>query len=285
MSKNSRTSSRFAPLHTWVRSRHGHKVPLPRKLADLYGTLHIPAARSAFVFSNFVSTLDGVVSLQKKGHDGGGDISGFNAQDRMVMGLLRAIADIIIVGSGTLAADPNHVWTPDAICPELAADYRQLRSAMGSAPTPLNVVVSASGRLNLRRPVFASGLVPALIITTRAGAKSLMKQRTPSTLEIRTVRSARGEIRAATLLDAVKRVNSGTRILVEGGPRLLASFYDERLMNEQFLSLAPQISGRDLSEPRLSLVMGKTFAPRNPLWGTLNDVRRGDRLLFLRYSF
>jgi len=31
--------------------------------------------------------------------------------------------------------------------------------------------------------------------------------------------------------------------------------------------------------------MGKTFAPRDPLWGRLTDARQGSRLLFLRYSF
>jgi len=33
------------------------------------------------VFSNFVSTLDGVVSLGVQGHASGGDISGFSAQE------------------------------------------------------------------------------------------------------------------------------------------------------------------------------------------------------------
>ena len=65
----------------------------------------------------------------------------------------------------------------------------------------------------------------------------------------------------------------------------MGEFYKERLIDEQFLSLAPQISGRILGDARLSLVMGKTFAPRDPLWGTLVDARRGDQLLFLRYSF
>ncbi len=32
-------------------------------------------------------------------------------------------------------------------------------------------------------------------------------------------------------------------------------------------------------------VMGKAFAPRDPLWGTPTDVRRDDSHLFLRYSF
>jgi riboflavin biosynthesis pyrimidine reductase len=75
------------------------------------------------------------------------------------------------------------------------------------------------------------------------------------------------------------------RVLVEGGPRLLAQFYEERLLDEQFLSLAPQLSGRQIGDSRLSLVMGKTFAPRHPRWGRLVDARLGNRLLFLRYRF
>jgi hypothetical protein len=68
-----------------------------------------------YVFSNFVTTLDGVVSLNTKGHASGADISGFSSQDRMVMGLLRAIADVVIIGSGTLGADRRHVWSAGAI--------------------------------------------------------------------------------------------------------------------------------------------------------------------------
>jgi hypothetical protein len=75
--------------------------------------------------------MDGVVSLNVKGHASGGDISGFSAQDRMVMGLLRAIADVVIIGAGTLGADRQHVWTARAIFPELADDYRRLSKALG----------------------------------------------------------------------------------------------------------------------------------------------------------
>ena len=83
----------------------------------------------------------------------------------------------------------------------------------------------------------------------------------------------------------MSRADSGERILIEGGPRLLGAFYEERLINEQFLTLAPQIAGRETNDGRQSLVMEKIFAPRDPLWGTLTDVRRGDSHLFLRYSF
>ena len=94
-----------------------------------------------------------------------------------------------------------------------------------------------------------------------------------------------GAIPASAILDEVCRVSPGKLILVEGGPRLLGDFYAERLVAEQFLTLAPQIAGRDAGDRRPSLVMGTVFAPRNALWGTLIDVRRGSSHLFLRYAF
>ena len=280
-----RRSPELAPLETLAEAARGRALPLPQRLARLYGTLRMSAPSQFFVFSNFVSTLDGVVSLQAKGHSGGGDISGFSGQDRMVMGLLRAAADIVIVGSGTLDADPQHVWTPEAICPELAKEYRQLKYNLGNPSASLNVVVSGRRPVSLRLPVFASGKVPAMIVTTTQGAKRLLKQKVPDSVQIRAIRRGSGEIPAAAILEEVSRVNGGKRILVEGGPRLLGTFYKERLIDEQFLSLAPQLSGREPGDARMSLVMGKSFAPRDPLWGKLIDARRGSKLLFLRYSF
>ncbi len=133
--------------------------------------------------------------------------------------------------------------------------------------------------------MFASGKVPALIITTTAGAKRLRKQNAPDSVEIRAIRRSGSAIPASAILDEVCRVSAGRMILVEGGPRLLGDFYAERLLDEQFLTLAPQIAGRDTGDRRLSLVMGKVFAPRDARWGTLIDVRRGSSHLFLRYSF
>ena len=276
----------LASLETLLETRRGRALPLPANLMRLYGCLRMPLPRShPHVFSNFATTLDGVVSLSVKGHASGADISGFSAQDRMVMGLLRAIADVVIIGSGTLGTDRRHVWTAAAIFPELAEEYRRLSEALGKRGSPLNVIVSGSGRLDLRLPVFASGKVPALIVTTTAGAKSLRKQGVPDSVEIRATRHRGNAIPARAILDEVYRFSPGKLILVEGGPRLLGDFYAEGLVDEQFLTLAPQIAGRDAGDRRLSLVMGKTFAPRNALWGTLIDVRRGSSHLFLRYSF
>jgi riboflavin biosynthesis pyrimidine reductase len=276
----------ITPLRTLFETRRGELLPLPPRLRRLYGRLRMPQAHShPQIFCNFVTTLDGVVSLRARGHSGGADISGFNAADRMVMGLLRAIADVVIVGAGALAADPNHVWTAATICPELEDDYRRLSAAMGLAGPPLNVVVSGSGRIDLRMPVFASGKVRALIVTTPLGAKRLRGQRLPPSVEIRTAGRGVRSIAAHAILDTVCRASSGKRILIEGGPQLLGDFYAEHRIDEQFLTLAPQIAGREADDGRLSLVMGKIFAPRKALWGALSDVRRADSHLFLRYSF
>jgi hypothetical protein len=85
----------LASLETLFETKRGKVLPLPPNLARLYGSLRMPLPRThPLVYSNFVTTLDGVVSLNAKGHASGADISGFSAQDRMVMGLLRAIGSI-----------------------------------------------------------------------------------------------------------------------------------------------------------------------------------------------
>ncbi|OHC68054.1 MAG: hypothetical protein A2045_10030 [Rhodocyclales bacterium GWA2_65_20] len=276
----------LVPLKTLFETKRGKALPLPPRLGRLYGCLRLPLPRShPHVFSNFVTTLDGVVSLNTKGHASGGDISGFSAQDRMVMGLLRAVADVVIIGAGTLGADSRHLWTAEAIFPRLADEYRKLRKALGKSEAPLNVIVSGRGAIDLGLPVFASGKVQTLIVTTTAGAKHLLEQGVPDSVEVRAIRRNANVISARAILDEVYRVHPGKRILVEGGPRLLGDFYAEGLIDEQFLTLAPQIAGRDADDGRLSLVMGKAFAPGDARWGTLTDVRRGESHLFLRYSF
>ena len=272
-------------LETMFETGRGRRLPLPPRLIRLYGDFRLPPpGAQPYVFSNFVTTLDGVVSLNVRGHASGGDISGHNAQDRMVMGLLRAVADAIVIGSATLRTDRRHIWTAAAIFPAFEKEYQQLRTALDMPAVPLNVIVSGSGDIDLGLPIFTSGKVPVLICTTTAGAKHLGRQRVPADVEIRTFPGRTGAIRARAILDAACH-SGGRRVLVEGGPQLLGDFYAEGLVDDQFLTLAPQIAGRETGDRRRSLVMGKLFAPGNPLWGRLVDARRGRSHLYLRYSF
>src|SRR5918912_4563 len=131
----------------------GDEVPLPPELSIVYGALRLPRyADRAHVISNFVTTLDGVTSWNEPGQSGGGEISGFNAHDRLVMGLLRAVADAVVVGAGTLRSVPRHVWTAEHVYPDLAEVFRGLRVRLGKSPAPLNVVVTSLGRIDLNWP-------------------------------------------------------------------------------------------------------------------------------------
>src|SRR5262245_62122785 len=60
---------------------------------------------------NFVESLDGVVTVDPATGTGA-EISGYHEPDRFVMGLLRSLADVIVVGAGTLRAAGSHTWTP-----------------------------------------------------------------------------------------------------------------------------------------------------------------------------
>jgi riboflavin biosynthesis pyrimidine reductase len=273
------------PLETLYETTGGVDVSLPSVLNAFYGRLNLPKQKGRpYVISNFVTTLDGVVSLNAPGHSAGADISGFNEQDRIVMGLLRAVADTVIVGAGTLRSVPDHLWTAEYIYPDLAYIYKEVRTATGKSGPPLNVIVTASGKIDLRLRVFASGEVPVLIVTTTEAAERIHEQQLPSSVQIVAVQDD-GPLSARAILDAVNRVRPAEVILLEGGPKLMGNFFAERCLHELFLTVAPQIAGRDVSVIRPGLVAGKMFAPEQPLWGTLAGVKRGGSHLFLRYTF
>ncbi|HEY7347011.1 MAG TPA: dihydrofolate reductase family protein [Ktedonobacterales bacterium] len=274
------------PLETLYAIERGPALPLPAELAAVYGRLEFPPHPGRpYIIGNFVSTLDGVVALNSPGsRTGGGEISGFNEHDRLVMGLLRAIADAVIIGAGTLRSVPNHRWTAGHIYPPLLQAYQQTRARLGIAEPPLSVIVTAQGAVNLSLPVFQSGETPVLIVTTRSGAERLGEQLLPSWVKV-SIAAGEGSVGAKAVLEAINRQRSCDLILTEGGPKLMSVFFAERLLDELFLTLAPQVAGRDGSTERPGFVDGKRFAPEQPVWGTLVDLRRGSSHLFLRYAF
>ena len=275
----------LTPLESLFEMERGAALPLPPELTHLYGSLAFPQhSDRAYVISNFVTTLDGVVALNEQDHTGGGDISGFNRHDRLVMGLLRAVADAVIVGAGTLRSVPQHRWTAQYIYPPLAEAYQQLRTSLGKPTPPLNVIVTARGEVSLDLPVFQSGEVPVLLVTTTQGAERLRAEHLPQGVELSVVQNA-GPLSARAVLEAVSRVRQGHVMLVEGGPQLMGDFFAEHCLDELFLTLAPQIAGRDGHVERPGLVTGKLFAPEHPLWGTLVGVKCAGSHLFLRYAF
>jgi len=270
------------PLETLYDAASGDDIPLPAELAARYGRLSFARCPDGpYVISNFVTTLDGVVSLGIPGQSGGGEISGFNEHDRMVMGILRAVADAVVVGAGTLRAVPRHLWTAEYVYPPLADAYRELRASTGRSEPPLNVIVTARGEIDLDLPVFHSPEVTPVIVTTRHGGRSVRARSAPAHLIV--IEESDEPIRAQHILRAIASARSCRLILVEGGPVLLGDFLADRCVDELFLTVAPQIAGRDKASERPGLVSGRSFAPEHAIWGTLVGVKRGESHLFLRY--
>jgi len=273
------------PLETLLDVVRGDDFPLPPELATLYGPLRFPVHEGRpYVIGNFVTTLDGVASFSDPEFAGGSPISGSNPHDRMVMGLLRSVADAVIVGAGTLRSSPNHLWTAEYIYPALSDSYRKVRAASGKKASPLNVIVSARGEIDLGLPVFRSGAVKVLVVTNLEGARRIRERGLPSSVVIGEVAEG-GAISARAILSEIGRLSPGDIFLVEGGPRLMGDFFAEKCLDQLFLTLAPQVAGRDGSVERPGFVAGKRFGPEHPLWGTLAGVKRAGSHLFLRYSF
>ena len=276
----------LSPLDVLFDPPCGEDLPLHDDLRVLYGRLQFPrAAGRAHVIGNFVTTLDGVVSLGVPGMTDGDAISGSNAHDSMVMGLLRAASDAVIIGAGSLRQSPRHIWTPDFVYPPCGAAYAALRTGLGKAPAPLTVVVTASGEIDSTLAVFQTAKAPAAIVTTRSGARRLERSGIPG--GVRVISAAGGAmLTVREILDAVAGLIRDPRIvLVEGGPHLIGQFFGQEALDELFLTLSPRLAGRDDGAVRPGLVAGAAFLPDRAITGSLSGLRRGGSHLFLRYAF
>ena len=87
------------------------------------------------------------------------------------MGLLRACADALVIGSGTLAASPRSVWTAEQAFPDAADGVRRApASGSGGPPSPRSSCSPRAGCVDPAHPSFEAG---ALVLTTDAGAARL----------------------------------------------------------------------------------------------------------------
>jgi riboflavin biosynthesis pyrimidine reductase len=239
-------------------------------LAELYGGgLALP---EDVLYANFISSVDGVVSLQAP-EGAGRALRGTCDADRFVMGILRALADAVVVGAGTLRADGGHVWTAGAIDRERAGVYRSLGRGQ-----PRLVVVTASGELDPEERALQSG---ALVLTGDAGAARLHGRLPGSCI----VRSLGVERPTAAAIRAAIRAEGCRRVLTEGGPRMLATFAAEGVLDELFLTLSPVLAGRRTGDGRLGLIEGAHLLPGAGRWSRLRSLRASGSHLFLRYAF
>jgi riboflavin biosynthesis pyrimidine reductase len=249
-------------------------------LRDRYGgDLWIPLrVDRPTVIANFVTALDGVVSFQTPNAMGGGEVSGFYEPDRFVMGVLRSLADVVLVGAGTMRATPKHRWVPEHVSRAFAADFAELRARLGLPPQPQTAILTASGDIDLAHPGLSDPAVPVLILTTDRGADRL----TPHAPHVEVFSFGSRPPMANDIVELLAR-RGADLVLTEGGPHLMGQLVSAGLLDELFLTIAPQIAGRDGTTPRLALVEDAAFTVDSAPWFDLAELRRNGDHLFARY--
>jgi riboflavin biosynthesis pyrimidine reductase len=242
-------------------------------LAELYdGGL---AIAEGSVYANFVGSIDGIVALEGGAAPSGGIISGRNEADRFVMGLLRAFADAVLVGAGTVRAEGGKaLWTPDFIFPAAAEGYRELRQSLKRDASPRLVIVTARGELNPADRALQAG---ALVLTT-GGAAERLRRVLPKVNDVRVVSDA-DRIGADDIFAGLQAEGHRT-ILTEGGPHLFGQLVGSDRVDELFLTVSPVLEGQ--SDQSFGLIRGLDFG-RTPKRSRLRSVRRHESHLFLRY--
>lgn len=247
---------------------------LPPALLELYGgRLGFEEPR---VYANFVSTLDGVVAIPSLVQSNK-LISAGSEGDRFVMGLLRALADIVLIGAGTLTGSPQGSWTPERAYPPAAAAFADLRRRLGRSKTPELAILSGRGSIAPAHPALNAG---ALVLSSEPGAARL-RRRLPATSSIVTL-GKNSAIDPRRVVEALHE--RGHRlILSEAGPHGFGALATAGLVDELFLTLSPLLAGSAEHTSRFALVEGVDLLPLN-VEGRLLALRRQGAHLFLRYE-
>jgi riboflavin biosynthesis pyrimidine reductase len=196
-------------------------------LPDLYG---YPAELSGvWLRANFIASLDGGATFGGKSGQLGGP------GDRAVFSLLRELADVILVGAGTVRAEGYAGARP-------TVPQRQRRQACGQSEVPQLAIVTKSGRLERDMPVFTRTEVPPLVLTCAAACDQTRRGLAGLADVVDCSAEDPAEVDAASVLAAL--ADRGLhRALTEGGPTLFSSFVERELLDELCLTIAPSLVG------------------------------------------
>ncbi len=251
------------------------RFDLPGALESLYGGPF--GLTPPVLYANFVETLDGVVAIRSESRSNR-LISGDSETDRFVMGLLRACADCVLVGSGTLHGSPKALWTPEKAHPGAAEPFAELRRRLDLAPEPMLAVLTASGALDPAHPALEHG---AIVLTTPSGADRC-RRRLPGAVEVVVLEGETAvDPRAAV---ATLRDRGYGSICSEAGPHVFGSLLAAGLVDELFLTVSPLLAGRSELGRRLGLVEATELLPERREPARLLGARRDGAHLFLRYG-
>jgi riboflavin biosynthesis pyrimidine reductase len=260
------------PLVAFFDEARRTPIELTERLAELYGGglgLEEPC-----LYANFVSTIDGVVAIPSIPRSNA-LVAADSEGDRFVMGLLRALADCVLIGAGTLAASPKGTWQPGRVYPPAADEFAELRRRRGRPERAAVAILTGRGSISPEHPVLEAG---ALVLTSSAGAERL-DGRLPAASEV-VVIGDEPTLDARRAVDALHE--RGHRvILAEAGPHTFGSLLAGQLVDELFLTISPLLAGDPVD--RYGLVESVDFMPPGHRLRLLS-VRRHEQHLFLRYA-
>jgi 5-amino-6-(5-phosphoribosylamino)uracil reductase len=219
-----------------------------------------------FIFSNLATSVDGKIATASRAYYPLG-----TAEDRRVMGVLRAQADAVIVGAGTLRT----FHSPMLIDVEGAAKTRKPR---GRKKQPINIVVSSN----------LEGISPTWdFFTSKQTKKILFCQSGTSEVQIKKFKpfseifilEKKGSV-AVQIVRILKKLGI-KKLLVEGGGGLMWDFAKPGLIDEFHVTLTPKILG-GIKAP--TLVDGTGFEPKQVLNLKLKECRQFGDELYLVYK-
>jgi riboflavin-specific deaminase-like protein len=211
--------------------------------------------------ANMVASADGAASL-------GGRSGGLSsAADRQIFGLLRALADVVLVGASTVRAENYGPAQP-------SSDHVAARARRGMPPAPVIAVVSQRLDLDPEAPLFAKADPPTIVVTSATAPPDRI--------------AALGEV-ADLLVVGEHQIDIGhtvdalanrgmARILCEGGPTLLRHVAAAERLDELCLTVSPQLLGGHA----LRILDGDLLLPPQAL--ELSQALEDDGFLFLRYG-
>ncbi len=196
-------------------------------LSDLYA---YPADHGGvWLRANFIASLDGGATFSGKSGELGGP------GDRAVFSALREMADVILVGAGTVRTEGYAGARP-------TVTQRQRRQNRGQSEVPHIAIVSKSGRLERDMPVFTRTEVPPLVCTCTAAADQTRRTLAGLADVVDCSTGDPDNVDSAAVL-ATLADRELSRVLTEGGPMLFSSFVEHGLLDELCLTIAPTLVG------------------------------------------
>ncbi|MFD4998503.1 pyrimidine reductase family protein [Streptomyces buecherae] len=230
------------------------------------GAAGTPSATSprptAWLRANMVASLDGAAY-----HDGRSQPLSSDA-DMRIFGVLRGLADAIVVGAQTVRQEG---YRPAKAREAFAAR----RAAAGQTPAPAIAVVSASLDLDFSLPLFTAPRTPTLVLTgAGAPAERVAAAEAAGAVVVRAGQGARVD---PGLVKGALAERGLTRLLTEGGPTLLGQFVAAGALDELCLSVAPLLASGEAAR----VVNGPALTV--PERFSIASVMEEDGFLFTRY--